>query len=273
MMVSGMPTPEGGVAIALPMPIERRQKRSSWEDCDIPEEFPNSMGFERKLMPTWRDSEGSDTDVPENESYAPSPTDSNEGYPHLDAPSSWPEMDCDLPQKRNRGSTLDCFDIDDEIPDEWSVKNPNRCPNYNISPKSTMEGRAVEPRMSGEEDEYDPRNSRYVQPADTQQVTEWKARQLHQQIARLETILQVREKMEPSSSPAMQSYRRVLEEMRRDFADLGVQLLDTTQKEPKKHRRGGFPRRHKTVDDLEPLEELPPAPAMDAYILDRKSTW
>jgi len=255
-----MPTPEGGVALALPMPLERRQKRSSWEDCDIPEEFPNSVGLERKLMTTWRDSEGSDTDVPESEHYAPSPTESNEGYPHLDiTPNSWsPHMGSELPQKRNRGSTMDCFDIDDEIPDEWSVKNPARCPNYNITPKSTMEGREVEPVMvSGEEDEYDPRNSRYVQPADTQQVTEWKARQLHQQIARLESLLQVREKLESSSSPAMQTYRRVLEEMRRDFADLGVQLLDKKQKEPKKHRRG-FPRRHMTAEELQPLEPVDP---------------
>ncbi|CAK0895097.1 unnamed protein product, partial [Prorocentrum cordatum] len=134
------------------------------------------------------------------------------------------------------GTTLD-FDDDfnDDIPDEWSVKNPARCPYYHLAPKTTMEGRAVEQTLfsHGEEDEYDPRNPCFVQPADTQQVVESTARQLQQQIARLQSLIKAREKIEPTSSTAMKTYKRVLEELRADFADLGVEL------EPVEEGRGG----------------------------------
>lgn len=162
---------------------------------------------------------------------------------HMESPSFWPPVDGreeHAPRRRTRGTTLD-FDDDsnDDIPDEWSVKNPARCPYYHLAPKTTMEGRAVEQMLFayGDVEEYDPRNPRYLQPADTQQVVESTARQLHQQIARLQNLLKAREKLEPASSTAIQTYKRVLEEMRADFADLGVELYPIEEPSPQQGRR------------------------------------
>jgi hypothetical protein len=231
-MASGLAAPEGGAALALLTPARRRTTFGSWEDCDIPEEFPDSDGSTRTLQKTRRrDSEDRDTDVPDSEANTLSPSEAAytlTPLSHMESPSFWPPADLDHRQKRStRGTTLD-FDDDsnDDIPDEWSVANPARCPYYHMAPKTTMEGRAVEQIFFayGEEDEYDPRNPRYLQPADTQQVVESTARQLQQQIARLQSLLRAREKLEPASSTAIQTYKRVLEEMRADFADLGVEL-------------------------------------------------
>jgi hypothetical protein len=193
----------------------------------------------------------------------------------MDSPSFWPPADLDhAPKRRTRGTTLD-FDDDfnDAIPDEWSVKNPARCPFYHLAPKTTMEGRTVEQMLFayGEEDEYDPRNPRFLQPADTRQVVESTARQLQRQIARLQSLLTAREKLEPDSSTAMQTYKRVLEELRADFADLGVELEPV--EEPLRQQGRGRPPamgRHPTIDVP---TQAPPASQKDTNVSDRSNTW
>jgi len=265
--------PEGGAVLALATPARRRTTTfGSWEDCDIPEEFPDSDGTTRKLQQTRKYSEDGDTDVPDSEAYTLSPNGTAftlTPLSNMESPSFWPPADLDhAPKRRTRGTTLG-FDDDfnDDIPDEWSVKNPARCPYYHLAPKTTMEGRAVEQMLFayGEQDEYDPRNPRYLQPADTQQVVESTARQLQRQIARLQNILKAREKLEPASSTAMQTYKRVLEELRADFADLGVEL-EPIEEPP--HQRGCD--RSSTMDV--PMQ-APPASQMDTMVSDRKKTW
>jgi len=273
-MASGLTAPAAGAVLDTPPPARRRSAFGSWEDCDIPEEFPDSDVTTRKLQKTRRDSEDSDTDVPDSEACARSPSEAAYALTPLgqmDAADFWPaEEELGRAPKRTRGTTLD-FDDDfnDDIPDEWSVKNPARCPYYHLAPKTTMEGRAVEQTLfsHGEEDEYDPRNPCFVQPADTQQVVESTARQLQQQIARLQSLIKAREKIEPTSSTAMKTYKRVLEELRADFADLGVELEPVEEQ----LRRRGW-NRHPTMDVF-PTMHATPAWQRDTKVSDRKTTW
>jgi len=275
-MTSDLAAPEGGAVLFLASPARRRSTCWSWDDCDIPEEYPDSDGTTRNLQKTQRDSEDGDTTIPDSEAYNWSPSDSAYALTpltNMESPNFWPPADFDYtPEKRTRGTTLDFDgdfedDFNDAIPDEWSIANPARCPYYHLAPKTTMEGRAVEQMFfaCGEQDEYDPRNPRYLQPADTQQVVESTARQLQRQIARLQSLLKAREKFEPESSTAMQTYKRVLEELRADFADLGVELEPI--EEPLPQRGCG---RHPTMDIS---RQASPASQMGTMMSDRKKTW
>jgi len=278
-MASGLAAPEGGAVLALETPPRRQTTFGSWDDCDIPEEFPDSDGSTRKLQKVRRDSEDGDTDVPDSEAYILSPSESAYALTPLtrmESPSFWPPVDLDHAPKRSTGGTTLDFDDDDfndAIPDEWSVKNPARCPFYHMAPKTTMEGRAVEQMLFayGEEDEYDPRNPRFLQPADTQQVVESTARQLHRQIKRLQTNLKAREKLEPESSVAMQTYKTVLEELRADFADLGVELLPI--EEPLRQQGRGRPREMGRHPRMDVPMQAPPASRSNTNVSDRSGTW
>jgi len=116
--------------------------------------------------------------------------------------------------RRGRSFMLESLN---SIPQEWSKSE------LPVSARCRLSAPLMErPKISPEEEEYDPRKPEYIRSATLEEETETEVELLRQQIRSLKGMIQVREGREPDSA-VLDSYRRIIKQMERQIWHLEVE--------------------------------------------------
>jgi len=117
------------------------------------------------------------------------------------------------------------------------------------------------PKLSPDEEEYDPRKPEYIRPATVEKEMEAEVELLRQQIHSLRGMIHARQEREPDSA-VLDSYRRIVKQMERQIWHLEVKTYIVPSErrsiEEEKHREHNdmgvfysYPTDLSTTDDSE----------------------